>query len=174
MSSCVCKPYPGYVIGMGSSGSVVSNIQYYLNAIKTSLPTIPAVTVDGVFGSATERSVAAFQRAVGLAADGKVGAATGFAFCRKLCIESVHPVAKPWPGSVYRQGSSGSPVRDIQLYLSNIAEKFPNVQREQVDGVFGTTTDYSVRIFQQEFGLNVDGAVGRDTWNKLVEIYNTL
>ena len=86
MSSCVCKPYPGYVIGMGSSGSVVSNIQYYLNAIKTSLPTIPAVTVDGVFGSATERSVAAFQRAVGLAADGKVGAATWFAFCRKLCV----------------------------------------------------------------------------------------
>ena len=109
-----------------------------------------------------------------LAADGKVGSTTWFALCRKLCVESVHPVAKPWPGSVYRQGSSGSPVRDIQLYLSNIAEKFPNVQREQVDGVFGATTDYSVRIFQQEFGLTVDGAVGRNTWNKLVEIYNTL
>ena len=174
MSSCVCKPYPGYVIGRGSSGSVVSDIQYYLNTIKTSIPSIPAVTVDGVFGSATERAVIAFQNAMNLGMDGKVGKATWFAFCRKLCVESASPVAKPWPGGVYRQGSTGNPVRDIQLYLSRISEKYPNVQREQVDGVFGTTTDYSVRIFQQEFGLQEDGAVGQATWNKLVQVYNSL
>lgn len=55
----------------GSSGAVVSQIQtklknwgYY------------AGDVDGVYGSATERAVRAFQRKNGLTADGKAGAQT--------------------------------------------------------------------------------------------------
>lgn len=55
----------------GSSGAVVSQIQtklknwgYY------------AGDVDGIYGSATERAVRAFQRKNGLTADGKVGAQT--------------------------------------------------------------------------------------------------
>lgn len=55
----------------GSSGTVVSQIQtklknwgYY------------AGDVDGVYGSATERAVRAFQRKNGLTADGKAGAQT--------------------------------------------------------------------------------------------------
>ncbi|MFE9023910.1 peptidoglycan-binding protein [Streptomyces sp. NPDC007808] len=37
-----------------------------------------------------------------------------------------------------------------------------------IDGVFGSKTDASVRWFQQENGLAVDGVVGNKTWKKLV------
>lgn len=55
----------------GSSGAVVSQIQ-------TKLKNWGYYTgdVDGVYGSATERAVRAFQRKNGLTADGKVGAQT--------------------------------------------------------------------------------------------------
>ncbi len=37
----------------------------------------------------------------------------------------------------------------------------------EVDRVFDETTDAAVRAFQEFFGLNVDGIVGRETASKL-------
>lgn len=55
----------------GSSGAVVSQIQTKLKNCG-----YYAGDVDGVYGSATERAVRAFQRKNGLTADGKAGAQT--------------------------------------------------------------------------------------------------
>ena len=115
-----------------------------------------------------------FQQIKGLGVDGKVGWATWKAFCQELCVNPVKPVAKPYPGRSYSLGSTGNPVRDIQHYLSVVATRYPIVQRESVDGTFGNSTKYSVQLFQEAFGLPADGIVGRNTWNKLVEVYNTV
>ena len=55
----------------GSSGAVVSQIQ-----TKLKIWGYYAGDVDGIYGSATERAVRAFQRKNGLTADGKAGAQT--------------------------------------------------------------------------------------------------
>ena len=174
MSSCVCKSYPGYVLTVGSSGSNVADVQYYLNAIKTRYAQIPAVTVDGQYGSATQNSVRIFQQIKGLGVDGKVGWATWKAFCQELCVNPVKPVAKPYPGRSYSLGSTGNPVRDIQHYLSVVATRYPIVQRESVDGTFGNSTKYSVQLFQEAFGLPADGLVSRTTWNQPVSVFTTV
>ena len=40
----------------------------------------------------------------------------------------------------------------------------------EIDGSFGTLTEYSVKDFQMIYGLTVDGIVGRNTWSKLLKL----
>ena len=69
-------PYPGTPLTNGSQGDFVLFLQTYLNRIAETYPAIPAVTVDGVFGDATENAVIAFQREFGLSPNGVVGPVT--------------------------------------------------------------------------------------------------
>ncbi len=69
-------PYPGTPLTNGSGGEYVVFLQTYLNRIAQVYPAIPTVTVDGVFGDATEASVIAFQREFGLSPNGFVGPIT--------------------------------------------------------------------------------------------------
>jgi peptidoglycan hydrolase-like protein with peptidoglycan-binding domain len=103
------------------------------------------VTVDGVFGPLTRAAVQSFQTAHGLASDGIVGNAT-------------------WPALIIQvaQGSTGDAVRAVQ---SQVAARIGTFA---VDGIFGPNTDDVVRHFQGDLGLTVDGIVGPQTWNALV------
>ena len=68
----VTTPYPGYLLRRGSTGDYVRYLQSYLNSAGISA----SLGVDGIFGSATEAAVRAFQQAAGLKVDGIVGPAT--------------------------------------------------------------------------------------------------
>ena len=67
---------PSSVLRRGSSGQDVITLQYLLNVAAEFNSTIPAPAQDGQFGSGTQQSVMAFQRAAGLEPDGIVGALT--------------------------------------------------------------------------------------------------
>ena len=60
----------------------------------------------------------------------------------------------------------------VQVSLNRIAQNYPAIPKvNPVDGIFGAQTETSVRKFQQIFGLDVDGIVGRATWYQLVQLY---
>ncbi len=68
-------PFPGTTLLEGSRGEDVVLLQEYLNYIGRTYPEIPSLTVDGVFGPATENAVRAFQTRFGLSGpSGVVGA----------------------------------------------------------------------------------------------------
>ncbi|MDE5678944.1 MAG: LysM peptidoglycan-binding domain-containing protein [Lachnospiraceae bacterium] len=67
---------PSSVLRQGSRGPDVITLQYLLNVISEYYPSVPAPTQDGIFGSGTQQSVIAFQRALQLAPDGMVGPLT--------------------------------------------------------------------------------------------------
>lgn len=67
---------PSSVLRQGSRGQDVITLQYLLNIISEYYPGIPEVSQDGIFGSGTGQAVIAFQRQMGLSADGIVGPAT--------------------------------------------------------------------------------------------------
>ena len=68
--------YPGYFITTGATGKVVEQLQTFINTIAQNNSSVPEVTVDGVYGSATENAVRIIQRLNGLPENGAVGPVT--------------------------------------------------------------------------------------------------
>ena len=140
------SPWP--VVQNGSQGHPIRTLQLLLRAHGHNL------TVDGMFGPATEAAVKAFQTSKGMTADGIMSAQTW----STLIIQ-------------VKKGSSGDAVRGVQ-------EEFQFRAGEpgkglKVDGIFGPQTDSTVRGFQHAVSLDVpsvvvDGIVGPVTWQALV------
>ncbi|CAH2212290.1 peptidoglycan-binding domain-containing protein [Tepidibacter aestuarii] len=70
--------YPGYTLGIGSSGNEVRTIQNQLNRIAQNYPAIPKVKVDGIYGDSTAEAVKVFQEIFRLPVTGTVDFRTWF------------------------------------------------------------------------------------------------
>lgn len=83
------------------------------------------------------------------------------------------PNIPSYSGVPLQIGSAGADVRTIQRELNRISANYPAIPRiGSVNGVFDAATRNAVIVFQQIFGLAVDGVVGKQTWYKLKYIYN--
>lgn len=81
-------------------------------------------------------------------------------------------IISSYPGTPLRRGTTGPGVVTIQTELNRISQSYPAIPKiPVVDGIFGARTEAAVRKFQEIFGLDVDGVVGRATWYALVRIY---
>lgn len=165
--------YPGTALQVGSTGTGVERIQFWLNALAEFDPALPSLTVDGIYGNATANAVRAFQRENGLTVDGVVGPATWEAIAAAYnSLESdIQDQPSGYPGTPLRQGDKGDSVRLLQFYLRMVASNFSSIPTITVDGIFGAATTSAVKAFQKEFGLTQDGVVGPATWQKLYEVY---
>jgi len=173
--------YPGRVLRVGSVGTDVQELQFYLSNLALFYPTIGNVTIGGRFGTGTQNAVRAFQRTFGLTQDGAVGEITWneIVTAYKAILDNVDvpresPVLREYPGTLIRTGSRGSDVLYIQQLLNEIGEVFGLITPLTEDGRFGNATANAVRSFQSIFGLSSDGIVGRATWNKLNYIYSVV
>jgi peptidoglycan hydrolase-like protein with peptidoglycan-binding domain len=140
------SPWP--VVQNGNQGHPILTLQFLLRAHGHNL------TVDGMFGPATEAAVKAFQTSKGMTADGTMSPQTWSALIIQV-----------------KKGSYGDAVRGVQ-------EEFQFRSGEpgkglKVDGIFGPQTDSTVRGFQHALSLDipsvvVDGIVGPVTWQALI------
>ena len=152
---------PAYysLIQRGSSGPDVALVQTWLNGIRDSCTWHAALTVDGRFGAKAEKAVREFQLRYGLAEDGKVGANTWNVLYTRYTAK--HGLHVPYPGIALRSGSSGGTVRLVQQKLNSLGERLTAAGR------FGASTAAAVQRFQRRNGLTADGAVGKETWEKM-------
>lgn len=91
---------PDALLRIGSTGQNVITLQYLLNVTSEYYPGIPESTADGIFGENTRQAVIAFQRAMGLNADGIVGPITWQAlYDVYLGINQNIPSPAPGPGT---------------------------------------------------------------------------
>lgn len=87
----------------------------------------------------------------------------------------VQGLTSSYPGTPLRRGSSGPNVVVIQVELNRISQNYPAIPKiANVDGIFGSRTETSVRAFQQIFDLTPDGIVGKATWYALVRLYTAV
>ncbi|MBQ7835822.1 MAG: peptidoglycan-binding protein [Clostridia bacterium] len=84
----------------------------------------------------------------------------------------VQGISESYPGTPLSFGSSGEPVRSIQVRLNRISKNYPAIPKIPFpDGSFQEATERAVRAFQEIFSLTPDGVVGRATWNAINRIY---
>lgn len=87
----------------------------------------------------------------------------------------IRGITASYPGTPLRRGSTGPNVVVIQTSINRIAQNYPAIPKiASVDGIFGSRTESSVRAFQNIFGLDPDGVVGRETWYAIVRLYTAV
>jgi len=179
------ESFGGTPLKLNTTGSDVETIQRQINRISNNYPAIPKIEpVDGVFGSETESSVKAFQRIFNLYADGIVGKSTWYKISgiyvgvkRLAELESEGEKlesAGEYPGYLLKQGSTGDAVSQMQYFLNFVSQYYKEVPPINGDSIFGVSTLDSVIQFQKKFGLDVDGIVGKQTWNKIYSVYKDI
>ena len=88
-----------------------------------------------------------------------------------VTAEQVTGSPASYPGYDLVVGSSGDEVSTIQEQLNRIARNYPLIPKVAVDGVYGTTTQQAVTVFQQVFNLPQTGVVDYATWYRISDIY---
>ncbi len=80
---------------------------------------------------------------------------------------AVSGVPSSWPGYNLSVGASGGKVLQIQQQLNRIAQNYPAIPKITADGIYGSRTADSVRVFN----LPQSGIVDYPTWYKISEVY---
>ena len=174
--------YPGTPLRFGDSGEFVRIIQVSLNLISQDYPAIPKIPqTDGIFGTATQNAVTAFQRIFNLTPDGIVGKATWYRivylYTGLLRLSELDSEGQRLYGRTLEYpdaisfGNRGEKVFTLQYLLAVVSLFYPQIPVVEQDGVFGEQTLEAVKAFQREARLPEDGIVGAITWNRLYDTY---
>ena len=176
------ESYPGSALRVGSRGRSVALIQTALNRISQNFPAIPKISVDGIFGPATEAAVRVFQQVFGLDNDGIVGRQTWYAVERvyggvlrlsELRSEGLRYENLGWEfPEPLRVGDRGIRVSQLQYMLAVVAQFVQEVPSVSVDGIFGPNTRDAVAAFQRYEGFPVTGEADDRTWDALYDLYS--
>lgn len=168
-------------LSVGSAGTPVRLIQYYLNVIAYFNGNFNIIPLNGIYDQTTADAVRVFQNFYSLTPSGTVNRETWDKLkevyrntVSSLPAEFYGNSAKLYPGYFLSEGMRGQDVTDLQTYLSFIADYYNDIPKIPVTGYFGTATRRAVAEFQRLFGLEPNGAVGAVTWNEIAKQYDFL
>ena len=166
----------------GEVGEDVRTAQIRLNRISANYPSIPKIyPVDGIYSTATEDAVREFQRIFDLQVDGIIGKSTWYKIIQiydgvkrlnELDSEglSLGEIQRQFP-EVLSEGDTGIYIKQLQYFLSLVAENTDEIPTIAIDSVFGPETRQAVEAFQRLYGIPVTGVVDAETWNTLFNVY---
>ena len=160
--------YPG-LLRRGSTGTAVRELQFYLYLMSAYETSIPAVSIDGSFGAATEAAVRAYQRFAGLSVDGVVGRTTWSSLYGKAsALRSSGPVVTlkrlPYPGTPLTLGTDSSAVLYYTILLRRIAYYYDSVENPPLSSVYTEETANATRSVQALLELPATGVADAETW----------
>jgi peptidoglycan hydrolase-like protein with peptidoglycan-binding domain len=133
------------VLGLGAHGPTVRALQRELRSRGL------RVAVDGVYGPATRRAVARFQRRLGLRVNGLVDRPLLWWLGLSVCDLPGPTSARGGVDGVLRLGAYGPKVCDLQRLLVRAGATLA------VDGGFGPATRAAVRAAQRRLGMRPNG-----------------
>ncbi len=169
----------GEDLKQGDYGLRVRSLSYYLNTIAYFNPEIPTVNSNGVFNSAVDEQVRAFERFYGLNPDGIVDFRTWQLISRiytnilnNLPEGYEGSTAALYPGYSLTPGMRNDDVKEFQTYLRVIGQNIGDIPVIEATGYFGPETERAVIMFQRLYGIEPSGIVGPPTWDALAREYN--
>ena len=174
--------YPGTPLRLGSGGEDVVEIQRQLNRIAVNYPSIPKITEStGYFEQTTQTAVKQFQKIFNLVQDGIVGKDTWYKI--KQIYNGIKGLSELYSEGItiseierkyerlLKLGTRGPSVRILQYYLQFLSFFNLKLPYVSMDGIFGQETYDAVLTFQSLYGLEVDGIVGKNTWDMIQDAY---
>lgn len=132
---------------------------------------IIGVTADGQFGPQTTAATKSFQQKKGLVADGIVGPQSWLAGLGSVISAPTVPGAPP-SGPLPPPPPQATPVLTGAMPIIKRGSTGAPVKTWQAflgiaaDGIFGPDTEAKTRTYQSQNGLVADGIVGPNTWAK--------
>lgn len=142
-------------------GKTGETVKYIQNKLINKGYFLGRTGADGIFGFQTEKAVRQFQIDINLSADGIIGPLTW----EKLEDPTI-VISSSYPGSIIGMGARGENVVKIQKELIRRGYNVPG----GADGQYGSGCRETVKKFQSDSGLEIDGVVGKRTWNALFPI----
>lgn len=157
-----------YALRVGSSGIDVKKMQYYINQVLAA-PNLTPMEEDGIYGQKTEFAVAVFQYVYDLPVDGVLGQATWDKIVSQFKALPSPSAERNKTSRTLQTGNVGLGVMKMQQYLNTLISPRPLLV---VDGNFGSATKRAVETFQALNGLKVDGVIGNNTWDRIIQQLN--
>jgi peptidoglycan hydrolase-like protein with peptidoglycan-binding domain len=156
---------PTLVLAKGAKGERVRELQVRLRQLDWY-----AGSITGTYASSTVKGVKGFQGKRGLKKTGSVDVKTWSQLTKRTKTptkDQKHNVLRPGR-AIYRQGSSGDKVRELQARLKQIGWFAGSVT-----GTYGSATASSVKGFQDKRDIPKTGQVDARTWSRLVAMTRT-
>ena len=156
------------------------NLQKYLRQLSYEDEMIPPVPIDGIFESATEEALRAFQIKMGLEATGIADRET-WDMLYASYLESIARLSPPKPfspfprlpdGDTLSLGDVSFAVAAVQFLLNESSQIVDDLDEIDIDGIYGGRTEDAVMRFQRVHGLDETGEVDKETWDTLVDVYD--
>ena len=157
-------------IGLG-----INKMQAYLNLFQDRGFIQTRNLQDGVFGPRSEQASKEWQQFKGLPITGTIDTTTWNSIVdelKTLNIISNVPVASD--SYYFSQGNQSLGVYQMQMYLNEIASKNPCLRPIPVDGIYGPRTTIAVQQFQYLYDLAIDGVIGAQTFDMIVNTRNQI
>lgn len=139
-------------------GKTGETVKYIQNKLINKGYFLGRTGADGIFGFQTEKAVRQFQIDSNLSADGIIGPLTW----EKLEDPTI-VISSSYPGNIIGMGARGDNVLKIQRELIRRGYNVPG----GADGQYGSGCRETVKKFQGDNGLEIDGVVGKRTWDTL-------
>lgn len=160
---------------VGNVGIAVNKFQGYLNIMQQKGFIRTRVVEDGRYGESTANAVREYQAFATLPITGKIDSPTWNHIVNKLRELNVVTNIPVYSKSYYlSQGNQGMDVFKMQEYLNEIAAKNACLRPVPSDGSFGPRTTTMVQQYQYLYDLNIDGIIGKATWDSIVNTRNSL
>lgn len=182
----VSEPYVGDELQYGAKGKLVESLQNKLNKIGEKYSSFSKIKLlTGEFDEATRKSVESFQEIFSLQPTGSVNRITWYKiYSVSRAIQAMADIKEEGgkeyntgvsPEYLLRYGDSGAAVREFQCYLSLISCYYSVIPPVNINGDFDLNTKAAVLAFQKKFdNIDVDGIVGKQTWDKIYQVYSDL
>lgn len=179
--------YPGAPLGVGARGRNVEIMKIYYNKIAEYYGELPTVNVNSVYDEEFANDIRMFQEQYGLEPDGIIGALTWTRIVElsrfidnvsqsepenseeeSIAVFSSSRPSHEYPGIKIRRGVCGRHVKYVQDALNTVCKKYGIKKYLNVNGEYGAETENAVRNYQKRRGMNTDGVVDMQLWNRLI------
>ena len=158
-------------------GRPVRSLQNMLRVISRSVPEIPPVIPDGIYGQSTMRAVTALQRYALLPATGVVDQATWDEIVN-LYYEACEAQTPPQPlelgiapGQCIEPGQENLHMYLVEAMFLALGHIYDNVPRVQINGINDDECADAIRWLQKMSDLPQTGTMDRRTWRYLAGLY---